>query len=135
MLHRTAHDVVRELTADLDLQAALLGQWGDHGILPSEVSFYIHAQIANHYMNGGWYPEGGTGMIAKRIIPVIEASGGRVLVRRAVRRILIESCSVAGVEMANGDKIWAPVVIAACGAPVLYRQLLPAEVVPAECIK
>ena len=49
-------------------------------------------------------------MIAKRIIPVIEASGGRVLVRRAVRRILIESCSVAGVEMANGDKIWAPVV-------------------------
>ena len=55
----------------------------------------------------------GTGVIAKKIIPVIEASGGRVLVRKGVRRILLEGDSVAGVEMANGDKIWAPVVPAA----------------------
>ena len=41
--------------------------------------------MAAHYLNGGLYPHGGTGELAKHIIPTIEASGGRVLVRKGVR--------------------------------------------------
>jgi all-trans-retinol 13,14-reductase len=38
-----------------------------------------------------FYPRGGCTVIAKRIIPVIERSGGRVLVQKAVERILTEN--------------------------------------------
>ena len=36
----------------------MLAQFGDHGLPPSEASFFLHAQVAAHYLNGGWYPPG-----------------------------------------------------------------------------
>ena len=50
-----------------------------------------------------------------------------MLVRKGVKQILLteRGSSVRGVEMANGDVILAPRVVAACGAAQLYKSLLP----------
>ena len=87
---KTALEVIQELTSNKDLQAALLGQFGDYGHTPSNSSFFLHASVANHYFEGGWFPRGGSSEIAKRIIPVIERTGGRVLVGRGVNTILVK---------------------------------------------
>ena len=91
MNQRTALEVIQGLTADKDLQAALLGQFGDYGKSPKVESFFLHASIAAHYFSGGWFPRGGSGELAKKLIPTIERAGGRVLVRRAVDGILLDA--------------------------------------------
>ena len=41
-------------------------------------------------MRGGYYPVGGASEIAMRFIPVIEKTGGSVLVRAPVKEILLD---------------------------------------------
>ena len=51
----------------------------------------MHALLLEHYMYGAYYPKGGASEIAFHIIPTIERSGGRVLVRAPVKEILLDS--------------------------------------------
>lgn len=51
------------------------------GTIPADSSILMHALLLNHYHYGSVYPVGGASEIAFNIIPVIERSGGRVLVR------------------------------------------------------
>ncbi|EDQ92744.1 uncharacterized protein MONBRDRAFT_21832 [Monosiga brevicollis MX1] len=127
---RTAMEVAKEFTSNPELLAAMTAQFGDYGRSPTEESFFLHASVANHYMNGGWYPRGGSTVIAKGIGRVIERTGGRVLVRAPVEEILIEDGKAAGVRLENGDIIKAGTVVAGCGVLNTYTKLLPPEHVP-----
>ena len=60
------------------------------GTSPSKSSFMMHALLTNHYTYGAYYPRGGSSEIAFHMIPVIEKSGGRVLVRAKVSKILTD---------------------------------------------
>ena len=51
----------------------------------------MHALLINHFVYGAFYPQGGASEIAFHIIPTIEKSGGRVLVRAPVSDILLDS--------------------------------------------
>ena len=51
----------------------------------------MHALLTNHYVCGASYPRGGASEIAFHIIPVIEKSGGKVLVRAPVTEVLFDS--------------------------------------------
>ena len=50
-----------------------------------------------HWREGACYPTGGAAEIARRIIPTIEAAGGKVLVRAEVASILVEEGRACGV--------------------------------------
>ncbi|HVM90987.1 MAG TPA: FAD-dependent oxidoreductase, partial [Verrucomicrobiae bacterium] len=76
---RTTLEVLREITDNEKLIGVITAQYGDFGMLPSESSWYMHALVANHYMEGAGYPIGGAPQIANTIIPVIEKAGGTVL--------------------------------------------------------
>lgn len=120
----TAYETVNKLTKNKELVAVLLSQFGDYGVTPTQSSFFLHASIANHYFEGGWFPRGGSSKIANSIIPVIERTGGRVLVRKGVKTILIKNGKAYGVEMENGDKIYAPKIISACGVNNTFNKLI-----------
>jgi all-trans-retinol 13,14-reductase len=49
--------------------------------------------LNSHFYDGGFYPVGGASEIALNIIPVIERSGGKVLVRANVKEILVRNRS------------------------------------------
>ncbi len=72
----------------------MASQWGDYGLPPGKSAFSVHAIIALHYMNGGYYPVGGSKTIADSIIPIIEAGGGKVLVNHKVVKVLAENGKV-----------------------------------------
>lgn len=59
------------------------------GVPPKESSFLINALLLHHYKRGAYYPRGGASEFAFHIIPVIQQSGGEVLVRAPVQRILL----------------------------------------------
>lgn len=134
-LDETALDRIKTYTDNKRLQAFLLGQFGDYGTDPSIDPFFTHAGVVSHYLEGGWFPKGGSSTFANNIIPVIERSGGRVLVRKAVEEILIENGKAVGVRMKGGVEIKSKIVIASCGVSNTWKRLVPKEYVPRSIIE
>lgn len=124
---RTTRSVLEELTGDQRLIAVLTGQWGDYGLPPAESSFAVHAIVASHYFEGGYYPVGGAGRIFEAIAPVIATGGGHVLTNAEVAEILMEDRRAAGVRMKDGAIIRAPLVISDAGALNTLGRLLPRD--------
>jgi len=123
---RTTTDVVREVVRNPRLQAVLLAQRGDYGDPSEASSFGMHAVVMQHYMDGAYYPIGGSQVFAKSLIPVITAPGGEVRVRSRVEKLLLEGERIVGVRLANGEQIRAPCIFSSAGALSTVRELLPA---------
>lgn len=120
----SAYDIVKSLFFDEELIAVLFGQFGDYGMTPKTASFFIHASIVNHYLEGGWFPKGGTGVIANEMCKTINVYGGEVLVGKKVTRILCDKEGAYGVEMQNGDVLRAKNIISATGVRNTFHSLM-----------
>lgn len=126
---RTTREVLEELTDDQRLIGVLTAQFGDYGLPPAQSSFAMHALVASHYFRGGYYPVGGSAVIAESIIPVIERAGGTVLINAEVAQIVVEGGRAVGVEMAaDGHVIRAPIVISDAGVVNTFARLVPPDV-------
>ncbi len=111
----TTGEVFDSLTQNTELRALWSAQWGDLGLPPGQSSFFLHCLIACHYLDGGWYPRGGSSEIARALIPTIQQAGGRVMTYAKVSAIRTDAEGVCGVEMADGHYIPASSVISNCG--------------------
>jgi all-trans-retinol 13,14-reductase len=102
--------------SDPKLRAVLLGQNGDYGLPPSQVSALLHLGLAAHYFRGAFYPKGGGQIIADRLAARIESLGGRICLRHTIEKILIEDGRAVGVQIAARDEepvsqVYADVVL------------------------
>ncbi|XP_051904338.1 all-trans-retinol 13,14-reductase [Hippocampus zosterae] len=131
MAPRSLTEVVNGLTENKDLRAVFSYIFGTYGNMPKDASFAMHSLLVNHYINGAWYPKGGSSEIAYHMIPIIEKAGGAVLVRAPVNRILFNDAREAcGVSVKKGEEevhIHAPMVISNAGIFNTYQKLLPKE--------
>jgi len=117
-------DVLQGLTKNQELIGLLTGQWGNYGLPPAQSSFGIHAIVAGHYLNGASYPVGGASRIHDTIRPVIERSGGQVVVGAEVTSLLMEKQRTIGVRMADGREFRAETVISDAGARNTFERLV-----------
>jgi all-trans-retinol 13,14-reductase len=124
---RTTGAVLADTIRDPLLRAVLAGQYGDYGLPPARSSFAAHATVVAHYLGGAWYPVGGSSRIAAAAVPVIEAAGGRVMVAAEVERVHVEGGRAAGVRMADGTVVRAPVVVSDAGWAITAGSLVPEE--------
>ena len=90
--------------SDPKLRAVLLGQNGDYGLPPSQVSAMMHLGLSAHYFRGAFYPSGGGQVIADRLAARIESLGGRICLRHTIEKILIEDGRAVGVQIAARDE-------------------------------
>ncbi len=128
---RSVKEVIHEITDDPELGALLAGQWMDTGAPPSRATFLLGACVARGLsIEGGAYPVGGSTQMAEQLVPLIEAGGGRVLVRAGVREILVdrETNTVTGVEMDDGTIIEAENVVSSAGYHNTFGQLVSNDV-------
>lgn len=123
-LRRTTREVMSEITGNQELIGVLTGQYGDYGLPPGQSSFFMHALLARHYLNGGAYPVGGSARIFDTIEPLINQAGGEVYIRAEVKNIIVEKDRAVGVRMADGMEIRAPRVISSTGVHHTYGRLL-----------
>ena len=91
-------DVLDDCTRNPELRAVLVGQNGDYGLPPSEVSALLHAGLVTHYLNGAWYPKGGGQVTSDLLAKQIEENGGSIHLRCGVARILVEQGRAVGIE-------------------------------------
>lgn len=99
---RSAYDVVSDYVEDPKLRDVICALSIDGGPRSEIQSFFIHSGIVAHFFDGGYYPIGGPGVIAQKIIPTIERAGGKVMVKARVDRILIENGRATGVDVQYG---------------------------------
>ena len=114
----TAETVVNSVFKDPKLRAVISGgQLIDWNLQPDKVTWWVVISMMNYYMDGGYYPMGGSHLMAEGMIPVVERAGGRVLCREPVVKILLDEKKKAiGVQLKNNDKIYAPIIVSDAGA-------------------
>jgi phytoene dehydrogenase-like protein len=104
-----------ELFEECELSAsaiAIIDHWnGLYAGAPSRSTVAMHAAIADHYMNGAYYPEGGGQVLAARLVQAIEAMGGEVRTLSPVERVEVTDRRVTGVALASGTQLRTPLVI------------------------
>ena len=122
---------LNRFTKDPLLRAILTIQSGDHGVGPRRAVTAIHAAVASHYFDGGWYPKGGAKALPRAFIKELRRCGGEISVGTGVNRILIErhgsTRKVAGVQLESGEQILAPLVISNADPVVTYGKLVASE--------
>jgi all-trans-retinol 13,14-reductase len=123
---RTTDEVVRDCVADPHLQALLAARWGDYGSRPRDGSFGIHAVVTKHYLDGAWYPVGGSARFAHDFGTAIEAAGGALRTSAEVAAIRVAERRAIGVALADGSTIDCPLVISDIGIRNTVR-LLPSH--------
>ncbi|MFZ3333850.1 MAG: NAD(P)/FAD-dependent oxidoreductase [Candidatus Acidiferrales bacterium] len=121
---RTTADVLASITDNRELIGVLAGQWGDYGLPPAQSSFGVHAIIAAHYFGGASYPIGGAARIADTMAPLIQRHGGDIVVSADVAQVILEGNQAAGVRMADGRDLRAPLVISDAGAHNTFARLI-----------
>ncbi len=117
-----------------ELKALLTSQWGDYGVPPHKGAFALHALVVCSYLEGAFFPAGGSGRIARTIEAVIEAHGGAIRTCQEVTSIVVENGRAVGVKAIDRhcaepkETVYrAPVVVSDAGAPITFLQLLPRD--------
>jgi all-trans-retinol 13,14-reductase len=124
---RSGQDLFEAHVSDPLLKGILAGQSGDHGLPPSQASAFMHAGITHHYLDGGYYPLGGSYIIPRAFTRALKRAGGDVKYKTKVRNILLEGKKVVGVKLENGDEISAKTVISNADPEVTFGNLIGRE--------
>lgn len=117
------------------LRALLATQWGDYGLPPARSPLALHATIVTHYLQGAWFPAGGSAQIARTIEAVLERHGGAIRVGQEATAITLDehgrACGVQVTDHRGPEPktrvFRAPVIISAIGARPTYERLLPTD--------
>lgn len=125
LLHKTTLAVLRELTRNEKLIALLTANWADLGIPPQESLFVQHALHVRQKLMGSFYPKGGTEAVISDTLQTICAAGGCVFSHAPVERLLLRDDHAVGVEMADGQCIYAAQIISADHLPGIAPTPVP----------
>ncbi len=120
------------ITSDQALKLILSGQSFLHGTPPARVPFWVHALVTDSFISeGAWGVDGGGDALARALSRRIKETGGAVRLADGAKRILVEDRVVKGVELESGERIEAPIVIAAIHPRVVLELLPESAVTPA----
>lgn len=121
---RTAQALVDHYVSDPLLKAILLAQSGDHGLPPSIAPAPLHIGIANHYIDGGYYPLGGAFTIPRAFSRGLKKAGGEILLSTRVEKVLLEGGRAIGVQLEDGREIHCQIVISNADPEITFGQLV-----------
>jgi phytoene dehydrogenase-like protein len=109
------------------LKAVLNIQCGDHGLPPFKASFPVHCAVMEHYFDGAFYPMGGGAGIVKAFTNNFKRLNGELRTGTKVKKILIENNTATGVELNDGEKIFAKRIISNADPSVTYLNMVGKE--------
>lgn len=78
---------------------------------------------------------GGVGKMVAALAAKLNSLGGKILIRKEVKKILVEKGRATGVQLANGDTVTADLVIASGGGHEVFEKLVGKSKLPAEWLE
>ncbi len=106
-------------------------QCGDHGVQPRKAAFVLHCALMYHYFQGGYYPMGGGGALIKAMTNAVKRYKGEIRTSTEVAKILLSDGAIdkkaIGVQLANGDQLFADRIISNADVGITYQQLIGTE--------
>ncbi len=127
----TLADVLDEHLERPETKAGAASLWPYLGLPPSRVSFPYYATMLMSYLaDGAFYCRGSFQRLADALASVVTESGGELLLRSPVRRILVQGGRACGVVLENGQQISARTVLSNADAVQTLQELVGAEAFP-----
>ena len=126
--HRSVYAVVSKFLKDERLRTV----FSFHPLLIGGNPFRasaIYCLIA--FLEQKWgvhFAMGGTGRLVSGLVDLVEGQGGRLRCNAEVRRILVTDRHATGVELVNGEKIAADILVSNADSAWTYAHLLDAPV-------
>ncbi|MDP6908359.1 MAG: NAD(P)/FAD-dependent oxidoreductase, partial [Flavobacteriales bacterium] len=109
----------------------LQASWPYIGVAPKNVSGVMQAfLVAGQHYEQTYYPIGSSQKVADAMSDSIKEHGGDVLLNTEVKKILVKNNSAYGIELPDGKKVTADVVVSNADARLTYNQLIGADLVP-----
>jgi all-trans-retinol 13,14-reductase len=102
---------------------------------PSALSVGNMAPIFGYHFDGGYYPVGGSQTLPNALVEVIEKHNGKVFLRTAVQRVIVENGRAVGVELKNGQIHHAKAVISNADTHKTFLELVGREHLPTKYAK
>ncbi|HET6816264.1 MAG TPA: phytoene desaturase family protein [Mycobacteriales bacterium] len=122
---RTLRDIGRSAFAD-DRQRMFLDRYATYtGSDPRRAPAVLQVIPYVEHTFGGWYVDGGLRRIVDAIADRARERGADLRTDSEVARITGDSGTVDGVELTDGSRLAADIVISDVDASVLYERLLP----------
>ncbi|NQT74074.1 MAG: NAD(P)/FAD-dependent oxidoreductase [Chloroflexi bacterium] len=94
--------------------------------------------LAYHYTMGDAYdfrtPKGGIGALSNALAKSVEDRGGTIQYGTQVKRFLIENGKISGVELKNGEKISAKVVLSSLDARTTFIGMVGEDELPSDVV-
>jgi len=124
---------------------AFKGVYGVKGLVGNMVSPYAtgSAYVLLHHVfgevngkRGKWgQPRGGMGAITQAMQKSLEAKGGEVFVGQGVQEVIVEKGRVAGVALADGSILRAPIVASSVNPKLLFLNMLDTGVLDSRFVR
>ncbi len=113
---------------DPKLKAIISSLWGYYGLPPSKLaSLYYALPTLGYLREGGFYPRGRSQKISDALMKFIEERGGRVILKKLVKKILIKDHSAYGVKTADGREYTGKVVVSNANAYDTFHTMMEEE--------
>lgn len=88
--------------------------------------------LFGYYLHGGWYPAGGSGVMAEALVEAIRHRGGRVRLKTRADQVVVEGGRACGVRLGNGEVLRAAAVVMNADLLSATRNLVDPDVWPAD---
>ncbi|PZW39161.1 phytoene dehydrogenase-like protein [Mesonia algae] len=119
--------VLKKFIKNSVLRNILSVQCGDHALSPSKIPFPFHCALMGHYKNGAYYPMGGGGALVKAKTNRLKALGAEIRTRSGVKKILLQQNKAIGVELENGEQLFAENIISNADPHTTFQRLIGEE--------
>lgn len=98
--------------------------------------------LLHHYMGEldgaftSWgFQKGGTGAVSEAIAGAARSFGAEIRCNSPVAEVIVKNGQAVGVALANGDEIYAKVVVSGCDPKVTFRKLVDARHLPTDFVQ
>ena len=123
--------VLDECLTEPKLKSAVAAFWPYLGLPPSALSFFTcTTPVVTLTHDGPFQVVGSTQKLVDALVAAVEQGDGEIVVGNGVDRILLEDGRAAGVTLADGSQVRAPVVVSNADARHTFEDLIGAEHVP-----
>ena len=123
-----------EVTSDRRLQAVLTANCSSYGLPPARASILPVAGVWGHFLDGAYYPKGGSGALRDAFVSALQSNGAEMKTRSRVVRIDKRENEFQ-VETEAGEKYPARVVISNADPVITLGKLINPQIVPARIQK